>query len=366
MRKDIWHYPRHTLANQILNMFESGLSSALIFFAPRRMGKTQFLLKDIRPLAQKRKWHVLYHSFLDSSQNAQENFTLALIKFAAESGVIKSETPSSRIKKLAAGAGTLQASVEFHNPQSIKLTLKELIDALSTLKKPTLLLLDEVQVLAQAKANRDFVAALRTALDTNKDKIKIIFTGSSQAGLRRMFSKSDAPFFHFGQNLPFPEFDRGFINHLACLFYRITQKILDEEALWQAFLRLSKVPQLIRSLVEQLVLDPSLNIKQAQKQLLVSIIDDREYKTYWENSRPLERLLLNAIASKQNGLFSKKNCSNFSKHLNKNVGVSTIQSAIRSLKHERLIVSGEERGSYHIDDPNFKHWLIRRMRQGQA
>ena len=68
------------------------------------------------------------------------------------------------------------------------------------------------------KKNRDFIAALRTSLDINKDKIKVIFTGSSREGLRHMFSKSDAPFFHFGQNLPFPEFDQNFIEHLANIF----------------------------------------------------------------------------------------------------------------------------------------------------
>jgi predicted AAA+ superfamily ATPase len=68
MKVDIWHYSRSTLAKQVLGMFESGLSSALIFFAPRRMGKTEFLLKDMATAAKKNKWHVLYFSFLDVSK----------------------------------------------------------------------------------------------------------------------------------------------------------------------------------------------------------------------------------------------------------------------------------------------------------
>lgn len=44
---DPWHFPRTELAKQILGMFETGLASSLTFFAPRRMGKTEFLRKDL-------------------------------------------------------------------------------------------------------------------------------------------------------------------------------------------------------------------------------------------------------------------------------------------------------------------------------
>jgi hypothetical protein len=33
MTTDLWHYPRTQLAEQVLGMFASGLSSALVFFA---------------------------------------------------------------------------------------------------------------------------------------------------------------------------------------------------------------------------------------------------------------------------------------------------------------------------------------------
>ena len=43
---DPWHFPRTELAKQILGMFETGLASSLTFFAPRRMGKTEFLRNE--------------------------------------------------------------------------------------------------------------------------------------------------------------------------------------------------------------------------------------------------------------------------------------------------------------------------------
>ncbi len=355
MMNDIWHYPRHALAKQVLGMFESGLSSALVFFAARRMGKTEFLLKDMRPLANKQGWHVLYFSFLDVGSDAKEAFTLALIEFAIEMGEPKWEKFRKRIKGSIAG---LHAGLEFRDPQQTKITLKEIITDLAKQNHKILLLLDEVQILSLDAKNKDFIAALRTVLDIHKDIIKVIFTGSSQVGLRRMFSRADAPFFHFGQNLPFPELQQGFIEHLVIIFNKATQRKLDTEKLWQVFLEMDRVPQLIRSLVEQLILYPDLTMQQAKKQLLQSLAEDREYVMIWENSSILERLLLRAIIMREAELFSIDTRTALAQQMGiDTLAVSTVQSAIRSLKRREIIGCLPERGIYDIDDPNFKSWI---------
>ena len=79
-KNDLWHYARTILATQIIAMFDSGLSSSFIFFAPRRMGKTEFLRKDIQPLAETNGWNVFYFSFLDAADNPTVKFKQ---KFAA-------------------------------------------------------------------------------------------------------------------------------------------------------------------------------------------------------------------------------------------------------------------------------------------
>lgn len=358
MMNDIWHYPRQALAKQVLGMFESGLSSALVFFAARRMGKTEFLLKDMRPLANKQGWHVLYFSFLDVGSNAKESFTLALIEFAIEMGGIKWEKFQKRIKKVEGGIAGIHAGLEFRDPQQTKFTLKEIITDLAKQNHKILLLLDEVQILSIDAKNKDFIAALRTVLDIHKDVIKVIFTGSSQVGLRRMFSRADAPFFHFGQNLPFPELQQDFIEHLVNIFNKATQRKLDSEKLWRVFLEMDRVPQLIRSLVEQLILYPDLTMHQAKNQLLQDLATDREYVMIWENSSILERLLLRAIVMGESELFSVDKRSILAQQMGiETLAVSTVQSAIRSLKRREIIGCLPGRGIYDIDDPNFKSWI---------
>src|SRR5258708_9330479 len=53
MKPDQWHFSRPELAAGYLSLFGLGLSSARTLFARRRMGKTEFLLKDLIPAATK-------------------------------------------------------------------------------------------------------------------------------------------------------------------------------------------------------------------------------------------------------------------------------------------------------------------------
>lgn len=360
MNKDLWHYPRTALASQVLNMFASGLSSALVFFAPRRMGKTEFLLKDILPLAQDHHWRVFYFSFFEAGSLAEAEFIKALLGFMENTGISgKAGGLLQKITKISGEAVGIKAGVELRDSSSSAHTtnLRETMTELAK-RGNTLLLMDEVQVLAQDSANANFVAALRTALDVHKDTIKVIFTGSSQEGLRRMFSQAKAPFFHFGQNLLFPELDKGFTDHLASLFEKITQRALDHDALWTVFQETQKIPQLARGLVERLVLNPQLTLQAAKEQLLTEVFDDRAFIDRWEQCSLLERLLIQEVALGVSALFSVETRERLAATLGiDHLAVSSVQSAVRILQRKGIIGRFPERGTYYIDDPHFKNWL---------
>lgn len=358
MSKDLWHFPRTELAHQVLSVFENGLSSALVFFAPRRMGKTEFLRKDIMPLAKKTKWQPFYYSFLDVGEHVQEDYTHALVHFAESIGAITPKnTIFSRIRKVGAEAAGIKANVELDAKSMCLSDMKTIFSSLSEEGK-IVLLLDEVQALIKNERNQQFVAGLRTALDMYKDSIKVIFTGSSREGLRKMFSQASAPFFHFGQNLPFPELSQDFTDHLSNVFFTITKRNLDKDMLWQTFQSMDRVPQLARSLVERLALNPNLTVTEAKEQILSDLVSDRAYVDVWDSTSKLEQLLLREIASESDGLFSEKNRIDFAKHLGiHHLTVSSIQSALRSLQRKGLIGRSPEYRRYFVDDPNFMSWL---------
>jgi len=355
---DIWHYPRTDLAQQIVGMFEIGLSNALVFFAPRRMGKTEFLLKDITPLAEKNNWLVFYFSFLETTIHSRSEFTRALLLFAEQSKKYKStKALFSRMTKISGEMGGIGGSIEFDADSHI-LDIKEIFKTL-TKKQKLLLLMDEIQSLASDKSNTQFVSSLRTALDMYKDDVKVIFTGSSQEGLRCMFSQAKAPFFHFGQNLPFPGFDQQFTHHLARVFQLATGREIDKEALWKVFNELQCIPQLARSLVERMVLYPNLALIEAKEGLLLEVYNARAYVEIWAKCSAFEKLLLCVISEDGTLLFSEKTRGDLANRLGiPELSLPTMQSTLRVLQRKSLIGRFPERGSgYFIEDPNLKSWI---------
>ncbi len=359
MSKDSWHFPRTALADQVLGMFNTGLASALTFFAPRRMGKTEFLRKDITPAAEKRGWRVFYFSFLDADASAAQSFSAALTSFAEGAGWLpRIGKALGRIGKVSGGVGGIEAGVELNRAETDD--IKSVVARLAKGESRVLLLLDEVQALA-SPTHRTFVAALRTALDLNKDQVSVIFTGSSREGLRRMFSQASAPFFHFGQNLPFPDLDRSFTEHLATVFEQATTRQLDRDALWRAFVEMGHVPQLARSLVERLALNASLSIEEAKHSLVTELNHDRNYASEMERCNALERMLLSMIATFAEHMepYSATTRESLAKHLGvPEVPVSTVQSALRRLSRRALIFKVESAKHYVIEDPMFREWLL--------
>jgi hypothetical protein len=192
------------------------------------------------------------------------------------------------------------------------------------------------------------------------NNIKVIFTGSSQEGLRRMFSQAKAPFFHFGQNLPFPELNRDFTDHLAQVFKSVTKRKLATDTLWIMFQEMQKIPQLARALVERLALNPTLTIEATKKQLVAEIFTDRAFVDSWEQCSMLERLLLREISIGASQLFSIDTRNRFAKLLgvNQHLPVPSVQSALRVLQRKGLISRFPDQAGYFIDDPNFKNWLL--------
>jgi uncharacterized protein len=197
-------------------------------------------------------------------------------------------------------------------------------------------------------------------LDMHKETVKVIFTGSSREGLRRMFSQASAPFFHFGQNLPFPQLKRDFTDHLAAVFQHTTGRTLDPDALWRAFTEMGHVPQLARSLVERLALNPSLTIEAAKKALVQEVNYSRDYLSDWKRCSAVEQILLSMIAA-FDGFepYSVTTRETLAKSLGvSEVPVSTVQSALRNLARRLLIFKPEGRSNYEIEDPMFREWLL--------
>ena len=81
--KDPWHYPRTKDAKHFISNLDSGLSNRLILVAPRRKGKTEFLLFDLAPAAEKAGYQVVYAS-LWSNINAPQHGLIEALEMAVD------------------------------------------------------------------------------------------------------------------------------------------------------------------------------------------------------------------------------------------------------------------------------------------
>ena len=285
MAKDPWHYPRTALADQYLKTLAIGLSKSLVLFAQRRMGKTEFLRKDLLPAAEKAGYITIYVSLWESREDPKSVLLDAIRKAAEGEGIISGVwrrlgRPRSKMG-VGVNAGTVgaQASWEQGTAEASDrmLDLRQWMNTLAEKKNPTLLLVDEIQLLADEKRHGALVAALRSALDKHGDQIKAIFTGSSSEGLRRMFQMEKAPFFQFSHQIPFPQLGPEFVQHMLRAFANATQRQLNEAEAWQAFTDLALVPEHFRLMMANMVQSDSTDIAAALEEVKSAIQESADY-----------------------------------------------------------------------------------------
>jgi len=67
--EDPWHFARPELAKRHLQLFDTGFVCAQALFAPRRMGKSEFLEMDLIPAALRAGYRTAYLNMWDEREN---------------------------------------------------------------------------------------------------------------------------------------------------------------------------------------------------------------------------------------------------------------------------------------------------------
>lgn len=352
--KSILFFHRIPYAQKLLNSLKDGITHAFTLFAPRRMGKTQFLLQDVAPLAEQQGFNVFYFSFMDS-RNPVSDFQQALYQFARniQTGG-KAKTFLSGINKIE----VLGLAVEREITQEEAPRISDVIALIAADSRPSLLLLDEVQELARLPETDGLIRSLRTGLDVHQDQVKTIFTGSSTNGLRAIFNDNKAPFFHFAHALDFPTLGQEFTDFLAEIYHDRTGNCLDSGELFALFQRLHFTPMYLRRIIEDMIIDPALNLTEAaQKRIAELGAEDRE-AGQWEQMKPLERAIIRDIAAASSlSPYSQENRQKYAALLGvEAVSSSSVQGAIRRMERQDWI-SRDVGGKLSVNNPLLKTWI---------
>lgn len=355
---DPLYFPRKQLAERLLNSLKDGIIHALTLFAPRRMGKTQFLLNDIQPKAKEMGFNVFYFSFMDKSEGEIKTaFNNDLLLFLNDISNGKSKF-SQALKQIKA-IDMLGVGIELEKSASaFSISVAGLLNELAEKSnEPILMLLDEVQELARVKGNDDFIRSLRTGLDINQNRIKVIFTGSSTNGLRLMFNDNKAPFFHFAHALDFPYLTQDFTDFLADVYHSRTGKTINKADFYHLFERFHFTPLYMRSIAQDMIINPDLTLEQAAQYRLSQMAELTETGREWGNLSLLERELLKLIASDNNTLYSQETRTSLANKMGVDeVSTSTIQGKLRKLEKSELITRDSSK-AIKINNPHFQTWI---------
>ena len=369
MNRDPWHFRRDELAEQVLNTIAHGPAQTLSLFAPRRAGKTEFLVQDLAPHAEAQGHRVIYASFWQAPLSPLAVLLHALEKSREQSRLadrIRTTAwrvaPKLKLSAAVPGTGTgAETEIDLTRlkgepPTDLLLHLDDLLGRVSRNARPTVLLLDEVQELARSRSNAPLVAALRTSLDKRREGLKAVFTGSSRTGLAAMFSNRKAPFFHFATPIDLPPLVKPFVDHVLTVFRKTSKRTLDPDRMLDAFDRLHRNPYFFRLLVQTMLYDPDHTVSSGLEHVRERISVDLGYPEAWLALTPIQRETARALAMGASKPFSRV----FREALGAALGdeapsAARVQAALRRL--ERLGIVDTARGEWELADPGFGGWL---------
>lgn len=361
-----WHYPRTELAQQYLGLLELGITSSLAIIAPRRKGKTLFILQDLAPLSQKKNYVPVYASLWQNINAPHEGLIAALEDTIAalEKSATFSRLLKAKIKKATVSNELLgKMEVEFaHSPN--KPSSKELVyldQLLSMLvekagKKTVLLLIDEVQHLTTSSQFDPLAHTLRTMLDKRQGKVKSIFTGSSRHYLDLLLNESKSPFYHFVEQHEFPDLDEQFMAFLSDKLAKNHQFQVATKPLSQAFLDLDKSPYWMMKLIAKMITSKA-PVEEALDYVLQLMEATEDFEGVSKRLKPIDRLVFLALSQGKNP-FSKALMARIDKETEVKGVASNIQRSIKRLLEAGLISQTRKEG-YNIEKPGLKRYLER-------
>ena len=362
--QDPWHYPRPMLAEKYLQVFDIGLIAAQGLFAKRRMGKSEFLEKDLLPAARKRGYLTAYVNLWDARKHPAPSLIAALTLALQPKGVAKLiktlKTPLKKVKASAKFTGIAEGSLEAELVDDPAVTGPQLSNLLRGFNKPgkrLLLVLDEAQVLADA-AHTDLAHSLRAGLDSRKDTIKVVFAGSSEPTLRRMFGRSSEPFYNWAPLEPFELLGDEFVKDMVAKVKRLSRFALPLSEAFHAYTALKNTPEFFRRYLNRYLTHAQLGSEAALQDTLDHVLSDSNFLPVFKRLLPADQGILKLLANGESDVFSEGARRRLGEAIGTGQAVtkSTSSNALKRLQDADLVIKFEH-GMYHIQDDALAEWL---------
>jgi len=368
--RDPWHYPRGELAAHILQALT--VVDLIAIFAPRRKGKTWFVLRDLSP-ASIQRGHIPVYASLWRTPEKPHLAIIEALKLAQVTLEKKrvpwrdylSKLSSVSVNVAGIGGGSLGLSRK-SEASADELTLMgtlmtDVVREARKRKRRVLLLIDEAQHLATSNAFDNTTKSLRTAIEglraTQPGSIKAIFTGSSRTDLAALLEHKNAAFYQSFDRQELPDLDRAYTDFVAEQLARLGRVRVGREALWETFCEMHKSPFFMQELIRELMLKRATTLEEARDRILMNIRDNPEISGRWAALNDLERAVFTRVEDGAS-LYSNDVLQSLAQEIGKKkVTSGQVQNVIRQLTKRGYIGAAARRGVYRIEDPELKAWL---------
>ena len=347
-----WHFPRTQLAQSYVQQLQAGLSSIAIF-AERRKGKTEFLLEDLTPALEKAGFRCAYINFWELKTDPIH----CIVK-----GIERSLKQHNR-QLLKGWQKDINIKVPGIELKSINLPKEQqafAYDAMELLlenKGDVVLMFDEIQHLASDEKFEPLIATLRTFLDTNRKRVRAVFTGSSQSRLNRIFKHHKSAFYRGASLVNFPDMDEQFVAYLIGVYEKLTSVLLDEQKANQLFAQFHYSPFILVDLMQTMMregisdFDEGLNYYQQTNDVLAP------WRKVWGSLKLIDQLLLTQIVVHQKPIYHQDTYELMADLLGiEQVTRGMLQSSLTRLKDKGLVVS-VARGQFELESQEFLQFL---------
>jgi len=361
-----WHFARPELAEHHLQAFDLGLVSATALHARRRMGKTEFLTKDLMPAAEKKGYAVGYCNLWQEDQHPADALAEAITACSTPQHVIakvraKLEKPISTLKFSGKLSSIVEGGAELGFKDDEKASATKLRSSFSVFDKSKntgLLLIDAAQILADKK-HGSLEKALRALLDTRKDRLKVIFTGSSEDRLRTMFGAEDKAFYNWARVEPLPLLGDEFVRELTRRANTLTTMKLHLDDTSRAFDTLNRVPELFRRFLSQYLGNAFDGVSRAIETCKQTVYAEEGFVKRWNRLLPADRAVLQLVALGEGDLHGSKSlvAIGHAIKLGRPADRSVPQNSLKRLR-ERQILIRTEKGHYRFEDEAFHEWVL--------
>ena len=368
---DPWHYPRPELAARYLQVFDIGLTSARALFAKRRMGKSEFLEQDLIPAARDAGYATVYLNLWDARSQPAPAFVAALTRALEPTSLGKIarslKRPIKRAKASAKVAGMAEGSVEAELTGAEAATTPRITELIRGFYRPgrrMLMILDEAQVLAEP-AHSDLTHSLRASLDGRKQNIKVVFAGSSEATLRRMFGRSTEPFYNWAPLEPFELLGEEFVQAMVAKVNRLSKYPLSDKDALAAFEALKRTPEFFRRYLNRYLAYADLGAKAALEDTQTHVFNDANFMTTWQRLLPADREVLRLVVAGVTDLFSEASRRRLGEALglDESATKSVSQHSLRRLRDADLVLRMDY-GDYRVQDDALAEWMRNRELEG--